>query len=151
MIPAAPPRLQEPWLLFECTGSIINPGIWDFSFFLHQQVREPRLRTTGIQRPWGLRGAEMGLDAGEGWGWGALGDGCFLLLTHAVSLGVLGRNPCFELPKSLWWECACSQCHHSQCHPAAPSLPAAGWREVADEAGEEFCCSGCWSRDGAPS
>lgn len=38
----------------------------------------------------------------------------------------------------------------SQCHPAAPSLPPAGWREVAEEAGEELCCRGCWSRDGGP-
>lgn len=30
------------------------------------------------------------------------GDGCLLLLTHAVSMGVLGRSPCFELAKSLW-------------------------------------------------
>lgn len=69
MTSAVPPQLQGPWLLFECIGSIINPGTWDFSFFLlRQQVCDPSWRITALQGPWGLQGAEMGLDAGEGWG-----------------------------------------------------------------------------------
>jgi len=57
--------MQKPWLLVECTGSIISPGIWDFFLLHHQRVCGPSLRITATQRPWGLRDTELGLDPGK--------------------------------------------------------------------------------------
>ena len=73
VVPAVPPQMQKPWLLVECAGSIISPGIWDFSLLLHRQrVCGPSLRITATQRPWGLWDTEPGLDPGERWGREAL-------------------------------------------------------------------------------